>query len=166
MPLWIGGLIVVDVQDPTNPFEIQRISAPVGSAIFKVEISSSQQNRVYVTEGIYGLSVYFRLPNGALVLEDRYPIGEGDARCNFVEGVADVCWTWAVDEVDELVGVTYGVLGTPPHEGGYQLISQTQFSIEALDIPEPHLLLLQGSGLLGLAALSRLRRRRGRSKRS
>jgi hypothetical protein len=54
----------------------------------------------------------------------------GDERCGFDgDGVSDVCWAWAVDEVGELVGVTYGVLDSPLG-GGYQLISMPTHSVE------------------------------------
>ena len=166
VPLWIGGLIVVDVQDPRNPFEFQHIGASPNTAFFKVEVSS-RYNRIYVTEGISGVAVFNQLPNGALSLEKRFAIGEGDERCSFVDGVSDICWAWAIDEVGELVGVTYGVLDSPLG-GGYQLISMPTESVEgevlkilqAIPVPEPHLLLLQAVGVLAVAGLGRLRRKR------
>jgi hypothetical protein len=166
VPLWIGGFIVIDVQDPTNPFEFQHIGASPNTAFFKVEVSS-RDNRIYVTEGISGVAVFNQLPNGALSLEKRFPIGESDARCSFVDGVSDICWAWAIDEVGELVGVTYGVLGSP-QAGGFQLISMPTRSVEgtllktlkAIPVPEPHLLILQGVGVLAVVGLGRLRRRR------
>jgi hypothetical protein len=166
VPLWIGGFIVIDVQDSTNPFEFQHIGASPNTAFFKVEVSS-RDNRIYVTEGISGVAVFNQLPNGALSLEKRFPIGESDARCSFVDGVSDICWAWAIDEVGELVGVTYGVLGSP-QAGGFQLISMPTRSVEgtllktlkAIPVPEPHLLILQGVGVLAVVGLGRLRRRR------
>jgi hypothetical protein len=167
VPIWIGGFIIVDVQDPTNPFEVQRIAASPNTAFFKVEVSS-RDNRIYVTEGISGLASFIQLETGELVLEKRFPIGVGDERCSFDEGgVSDICWAWAIDEVGELVAVTYGVLGSP-QAGGYQLISMPRRSVEgevlrtlnAIPVPEPRLLILQGVGVLAVAGLGRLRRRR------
>jgi cysteine-rich repeat protein len=164
VPIWIGGLIVVDVQDPTHPIEIQRIPASPNTAFFKVEVSS-RDNRIYVTEGISGLTSFIQLQSGQLALEKRIPIGAGDGRCTFDDGVSDICWAWAVDEVGELVGVTYGVLASP-QAGGFQLISMPTVSVEgavlkrlsATPVPEPHLLVLQGVGVLALAGLARRRR--------
>jgi hypothetical protein len=166
VPLWIGGFIVVDVQDPTTPFELQRIGASPNTAFFKVEVSS-RVNRIYVTEGTSGVAVFNQLPGGALSLEERFAIGEGDPRCSFVDGVSDICWAWAIDEVGELVGVTYGVLDSPLG-GGYQLITMPTNSVEgavlktlqATPVPEPHLLILHGVGVLAVAGLGRLRRKR------
>jgi cysteine-rich repeat protein len=168
VPLWLGGLIVVDVQNPANPVEIQRIAASPNTAFFKVEVSS-QRNRVYVTEGISGLAVFNQLYDGTLALEKRFPIGVGDQRCNFSDGVSDACWAWGVDEVGELVGVTYGILGSPPG-GGFQLISMPVDSVagtalktlQATPVPEPQLLILEGVGVLAVAGLGRLRRTRRR----
>jgi hypothetical protein len=167
VPLWIGGFSVVDVQNPTNPVEVQHFAASPNTAFFKVEVSS-RDNRIYVTEGINGVASFIQLSSGELVLEERLPIGVGDERCSFDEGgVSDICWAWAIDEVGELVAVTYGVLG-PPHAGGYQLISMPSRSVQgavlrtlkAIPVPEPHLLLLQGVGVLAVAGLGRLRRKR------
>jgi hypothetical protein len=167
VPIWIGGFIVVDVQDPTRPVEVQRIAASPNTAFFKVEVSS-RDNRIYVTEGISGLAAFRQLADGKLVLEQRFAIGEGDGRCSFdSDGVSDICWAWAIDEVGELVSVTYGVLGSP-QAGGYQLISMPRRSVagavlktlKATPIPEPHLLILQGAGVLAVAGLGRLRRKR------
>jgi hypothetical protein len=166
IPLWLGGLIVVDVQNPANPIEIQRVAASPNTAFFKVEVSS-QRNRVYVTEGISGLAVFNQLENGTLALEKRFPIGVGDERCKFTNGVSDACWAWGVDEVGELVGVTYGILGSP-RGGGFQLISMPVESVagaelrtlQAIPVPEPGLLVLQGIGILAVAGLGRLRRKR------
>jgi hypothetical protein len=167
VPIWIGGFVVIDVTKPDEPFEFQRIGTSPNTAFFKVEVSS-RDNRIYVTEGISGVAVFNQLPSGALSLEKRFAIGEGDERCNFDEGgVSDICWAWAIDEVGELVGVTYGVLDSP-QAGGYQLISMPTRSVEgavlrtlkAIPVPEPHLLLLQGVGVLAVAGLGRLRRRR------
>jgi len=168
VPIWIGGFSVVDVQNPANPVEIQRIPASPNTAFFKVEVSS-RDNRIYVTEGISGLTSFIQLPSGQLVLEERFPIGVGDDRCTFDEGgVSDICWAWAIDEVGELVSVSYGVLGSP-QAGGYQLISMPRRSVQgavlktlrATPVPEPHLLILQGVGVLAVAGLGRLRRKRG-----
>jgi len=174
VPIWIGGFIVVDVQDPTNPIEIQRIAASPNTAFFKVEVSS-RDNRIYVTEGISGLAVFKQLSDGTLTLEGRFAIGDGDARCSFADGISDICWAWAIDEVGELVVVTYGVLDSPL-SGGYQLISMPRHSVDGVvlkklaaprPVPEPHLLMLQGVGALALVGLGRLRRKRGaRSARS
>ncbi len=166
VPLWIGGFLVVDIQDPTNPVEFQRIAASPNTAFFKVSISS-HDNRVYATEGISGLAVFNQLEDGMLALEKRFPVGEGEARCSFDDGVSDICWAWAINEEGELVGVTYGVLGSPLG-GGYQLISMPTVSVEGAQlkrlqaVPEPHLLILQGVGALGLAVLARRRRQRAR----
>jgi hypothetical protein len=170
LPLWIGGFLVIDVTDPANPVLAQPlIPASAGSAFFKVEVSS-QRNRIYATEGIYGLTVFIQDPEtGELdpAPESRFPIGVGDANCSFDgNGVADVCWTWAVDEVNELVGVTYGVFESPL-DGGYQLITQTVDGegggalalLGATPVPEPHALMLHGVGVVALAGLARLRRR-------
>jgi hypothetical protein len=81
--------------------------------------------------------------------------------------VSDICWAWAIDEVGELVGVTYGVLDSPLG-GGYQLITMPTNSVEgavlktlqATPVPEPHLLILHGVGVLAVAGLGRLRRKR------
>jgi hypothetical protein len=145
------------------------IPASAGSAFFKVEVSS-QRNRIYVTEGINGLAVFIQDPETGLLgpePETRFPIGMGDERCSFnASGVSDICWAWAIDEVGELVGVTYGVLDSPLG-GGFQLISMPVRSVEgvflktlrATPVPEPHLLILQGVGVLAVAGLGRLRRR-------
>ena len=171
MPIWIGR-ISRDRCDEPGESRALPASDPrfAGSAFFKVEVSS-RDNRIYVTEGLYGLAVFIQDPETRLLgpePETRFPIGVGDERCDFDEGgVSDICWAWAIDEVGELVAVTYGVLG-PPHAGGYQLISMPTDSVEgeelmalqATPVPEPHLLLLQGFGVLAVAGLGRLRRKR------
>ena len=177
VPIWIGGFLVIDVTDPTNPLLAQPvIPASEGSAFFKVEVSS-RDNRIYVTEGLYGVAVFIQNPDrapdaGPLLPEPeaRFPIGEGDSDCNFVDGsgVSTNCWAWGIDEVGELVGVTYGVLDSSL-SGGYQLITMPPThsvggavlkTLRATPVPEPHLLLLQGVGVLAVAGLGRLRRRR------
>jgi cysteine-rich repeat protein len=168
VPIWIGGFLVIDVTDPANPVLSQPvIPASPNTAFFKVEVSS-RDNRIYVTEGISGLASFIQRPSGELVLEERFPIGVDDDRCTFDEGgVSDVCWAWAIDEVGELVSVTYGVLDSP-QAGGFQLISMPRRSVQgvllktlkATPIPEPHLLILQGVGVLAVAGLGRLRRKR------
>ena len=178
VPLWIGGFLVLDVTDPTNLVFVQLIPASPGSAFFKVEISD-QGNRIYVTEGLYGLAVFIQDPETGMLdpmPETRFPIGIGDERCGvYVDDVvAELCWAWAVNEVavvngqavDELVAVSYGVF-VAPFDGGYQLISQSPVSEAGLElellgatpVPEPHALMLQGVGVLALAGLGRLRRR-------
>ncbi len=72
-----------------------------------------------------------------------------------------------IDERHELLGVTYGVLDSPLG-GGYQLITMPTNSVEgavlktlrATPVPEPHLLILQGVGVLAVAGLGYFRRRR------
>ncbi|MCH8891729.1 MAG: hypothetical protein IH827_11735, partial [Myxococcales bacterium] len=170
VPLWIGGFIVIDVTDPTNPVLFQPvIPASAGSAFFKVEVST-RDNRIFVSEGLYGLAVFIQDPETGLLgpePETRFPIGMGDARCGFVDGVSDICWAWAIDEHHELLGVTYGVFDSPLG-GGFQLISMPMNAVDgeeleilsATPLPEPHLLLLQAVGVLAVAGLGRLRRRR------
>jgi hypothetical protein len=169
VPLWIGGFIVIDVQVLSNPIEFQRFAAAPNTAFFKVEVSTAN-TRILATEGINGLAVFTQLADGTMVHDQQFAIGEGDGRCHFdAFGVSDVCWAWALDEVGELVGVTYGVLGSPL-SGGFQLIDlpATNSAGAALEVieapprpaPEPRLLLLQGIGVLAVAGLARLRRRR------
>jgi cysteine-rich repeat protein len=185
VPLWIGGFAVIDVSDPElldlDQPEVLDLAQPVipaseGSAFFKVEVSS-HDNRIYVTEGLYGVAVFIQ--NSALdsdpeadpllrVTKAQFAVGEDDPNCSFDEGgVSTNCWAWGIDEVEELLGVTYGVLDTPL-SGGYQLITMPAKSIDnkrlkklrAAPVPEPHLLILQGVGVLAVAGLGRLRRRR------
>ena len=60
VPIWIGGFIVIDVTDPANPVLFQPvIPASAGSAFFKVEVST-RDNRIFVTEGLYGLAVFIQ----------------------------------------------------------------------------------------------------------
>jgi len=170
VPLWIGGFIVIDVTDPANPVLFQPvIPASPGSAFFKVEVSI-RDNRIYVTEGLYGLAVFIQDSETGLLgpaPEIRFPIGMGDNRCGFVDGVSDICWAWAIDEHHELLGVTYGVTSSPLG-GGYQLITMPTNAVDgdvleilqATPVPEPHLLLLQGIGVFAVAGLARLRRKR------
>jgi hypothetical protein len=174
VPIWIGGLLVIDVSTEAkrvNPTLVQdRIPAPEESAFFKVEVSSAK-NRIYVTAGLYGLAVFIQNPEtGELVPEPETPrFTIGDESCGFDgNGVADICWAWAVDEEGELVAVSYGVLGPPLSlDGGYQLITQSVNGnngevlelLGATPVPEPHALILQGVGILALAGLGRLRRR-------
>ncbi len=165
--LWIGGFGVFDATNPAAPVLAQPIiPASVGSAFFKIEVSS-ERNRIYTTEGLYGLTVFVQDPDDHMLdpePESRYPIG--DASCNFVDGVADDCWAWAVDEVNELVAVSYGKFESPL-DGGYQLITQPVNGVGgqvlgmlgSTPVPEPHALLLQGVGVAALAGLARLRRR-------
>jgi len=184
VPIWIGGFLVIDVTDPANPVLAQAvIPTPPGTAFFKVEVSTLN-NRIFVTEGLYGVAVFIQNP--ALdsdpaadpllrVPEAQFPIGEGDPSCSFDEGgVSTNCWAWALDEVRELLGVTYGVFESPLL-GGYQLITMPAESVDgeelqilhATPVPEPRQLILQGIGVLAVAALVRLRRRqRGRLARS
>jgi len=184
VPLWIGGFLVIDVTNPAIPVRAQDvIPARVGTAFFKVE-KSSRDNRIFVTEGLYGVAVFIQNP--ALdsdpeadpllrVPEAQFSIGEDDPNCIFDEGgVSTNCWAWALDEVRELLGVTYGVTGSTLG-GGYQLITMPAKSVQgqelrtlhAKPVPEPHQLILQGVGLLAVAGLGRLRRRRrGRLARS
>jgi cysteine-rich repeat protein len=187
VPIWIGGFLVLDVTDPENPEPAQDvIPASEGSAFFKVEVSS-HDNRISVTEGLYGVAVFIQNPDLdpeadppesdplLRVPEAQFAIGEDDPNCDFDEGgVSTNCWAWGIDEVDELLGVTYGVFELP-FTGGYQLITMPTRSVEgavlkklrATPVPEPHLLLLQGVGVLAVAGLGRLRRkRRERSARS
>jgi hypothetical protein len=162
---------VIDVTNPANPVLAQPvIPASAGSAFFKVEVSS-EQNRIYITEGLYGVAVFIQDPETGLLgpePEARFPIGVGDERCSFDEdGVSDICWAWAIDEDHEFLGVTYGVSNLPLG-GGFNLISMPMESVEgevlqilgATPVPEPHLLILQGVGVLALAGLGRLRRKR------
>jgi hypothetical protein len=170
VPLWIGGFLVIDVTDPANPVLFQPvIPASAGSAFFKVDVST-HENRIQVTEGLYGVAVYNQDSETGLlgpVPEMRIPIGVGDSRCSFVNGKSDICWAWAIDEHHELLGVTYGVTSAPIG-GGFQLITMPENAVDgevleilrARPVPEPHLLLLQGIGVFAVAGLARLRRRR------
>ena len=187
VPIWIGGFLVIDVTDPTETKLAQDvIPAPEGSAFFKVEVSS-HDNRIYVTEGLYGVAVFIQNPDLdpeadppesdplLRVPEAQFAIGEDDPNCNFDEGgVSTNCWAWALDEVRELLGVTYGVTGSTLG-GGYQLITMPARSVQGVElrtlhakpVPEPHQLILQGVGVLAVAGLGCLRRRRrGRLARS
>lgn len=122
VPVWIGGLKIIDVSNPALPFEVQTI--PTDSAFFKVEISTVD-DRVFATEGLEGLAVFRRIANGSLLRDRQIPIGVDDERCSFDEGgVADVCWAWAVDEQERMVGVTYGIWPSEVDEGGYVLVDQ------------------------------------------
>ncbi|MDX1389731.1 MAG: hypothetical protein R3344_11115, partial [Acidobacteriota bacterium] len=171
VPIWIGGFIVIDVTDPANPVLFQPvIPASPGSAFFKVEVSS-HDNRIYVTEGLYGVAVFIQDPSTGMVgpvPEVRFAIGEGDANCDFDGGgVSTNCWAWAIDENHELLAVTYGVFETPTL-GGFNLITMPIDSVEGEELmtlratpaPEPHQLIRPAVGGLGVGGLARLRRRR------
>ena len=171
VPLWIGGFSVIDVTNPKNPVFAQPvIPASEGSAFFKVVVSTND-DRIVVTEGLYGVAVFIQDPETGLIgpePEVRFAIGEGDERCDFDEdGVSTNCWAWGIDEHQELLGVTYGWFDSPT-SGGFQLITMPTDSVEgevlmtlqATRVPEPHLLILQAVGVLGLASLGCLRRRR------
>jgi hypothetical protein len=149
-----------------NPTLVQQIDAMEGSAFFKVEVSS-QTNRIYLTEGLNGLAVFTQNSETDLLERNsQFPIG--DASCfDGNNEVSTHCYAWAVDEVNELVAVTYGVFETPL-DGGYQLITQPEgegggggalAQLGVTPVPEPHALILQGVGVLALAGLARLRRR-------
>lgn len=122
LPVWLGGLMIIDVSDPALPTQLGT-TIQTDSAFFKIEISTVD-DRIYATEGLEGLAVFRRLENGFLLRDRQIPIGVGDERCTFTDGVADVCWTWAVDEVDQTVAVTFGIWPSASDEGGYVLINQ------------------------------------------
>jgi len=178
VPIWIGGFLVIDVTNPANPVLAQAVfPASPGTAFFKVEVST-HDNRIFVTEGTYGVAVFIQNPafdddpSADPLLRDldsQIAIGVGDPNCNFDAGemVSTNCWAWALDEVLELLGVTYGLTGSPL-SGGYQLITMPANGsngavlkkLRATPVPEPHLLILQGVGVLAVVGLGRFRRRR------
>jgi hypothetical protein len=137
----MGGLLVFDVSNPSNPAVIQEFETVDGQAFFKVEAAG---RNVYVTEGQCGLRVLGTTPGGlAEVFFENVPnpirIGGGAEVCT--ESSDDDPWAWDIDDANGLAFVTYGVLGprdrTDSHRGSFQ----------SIDFRQP------GSGLLGECGL-------------
>jgi hypothetical protein len=140
VPIWMGGLLVFDVSDPSNPVVIQELETVDDQAFFKVEAAG---RNVYVTEGQCGLRVLGTTPRGlAEVFFESVPnpirIGGGAEECTESSGDP---WAWDVEDAAGLAFVTYGVLGprdrTDSHRGSFQ----------SIDFRQP------GSGLLGECGL-------------
>jgi hypothetical protein len=92
---WQGGLLSIDVSDPTEP--VLADAVPTELAYYEAEVSD---NLVYASEGQLGLRT-FRLVEGNLETIDGVdPLllagGEG--------------WAWDVQAVDGFLYVTYGIL--------------------------------------------------------
>ncbi len=126
VPIWMGGLLVVDVSDPANPMVMQEIETVSGQAFFKVAEGGVN---VYVTEGQCGLRV-FGTTDGGLApvffenLENPIKLGGGVSECT--EASSDP-WAWALDEQSGWVFATNGVWGPPlEREGSFQSIDFTQ----------------------------------------
>jgi hypothetical protein len=162
VPIWLGGLLVVDLDDPFNPFVLQQIDsiAPGSQAFFKVAAAGSN---VYVTEGQCGLRVFGTTEGGLAevffeTVANPIKVGGGTADCT--QNSNDP-WAWDLAQSRGVVWVTNGVQGSP-ERGGFESID---FSGDSRSGVRP------GCGLgvelaLLLPLLAGLHRRRGRSLRS
>jgi hypothetical protein len=110
--LWRGGLLVLDISDPTNPTEIETIQPNPFSAFFSVTTNAAG-TRLYAAEGLNGVRTFRINPDG---LSEYFP---SDIT------VADPSWAWSVTERDRLLYVTYGRLGDPL-TGGFQIFEFTE----------------------------------------
>ena len=131
VPIWQGGLLVLDVSDPGNPVVIQEIETVPGQAFFKVAAGGAN---VYVTEGQCGLRVFGTSQTGLAeaffeTLGNPIKLGGGEAACTEPSGDP---WAWNLEQLGGIAYVTNGVLG-PPHQG----------SLQTIDFRQP------GSGLAG-----------------
>ena len=126
VPIWMGGLLVVDVSDPSAPVVLQEVETVPGQAFFKVAAGGAN---VYVTEGQCGLRVFGTTEEGLApvffeTLENPIKLGGGVGECT--ESSPDP-WAWALDEAGGLVFATSGVWGPPgEREGNFQSIDFRQ----------------------------------------
>jgi hypothetical protein len=124
VPIWQGGLLVLDVSDPGNPVVIQEIETVPGQAFFKVAAGGMN---IYVTEGQCGLRVFGPSPTGLAEaffesLGNPIKLGGGEAACTEPSGDP---WAWNLEQLGGIAYVTNGVLG-PPHRGNLQSIDFRQ----------------------------------------
>jgi hypothetical protein len=136
VPIWMGGLLVLDVSNPSNPTVIQEFETVPGQAFFKAEAAGWN---LYVTEGQCGLRVFDTSEGGNLAevffesVANPIKIGGGTEACT---APSNDPWAWDIDDASGLAFVSCGVLG-PPHQGDFQ----------SIDFRQP------GSGLLGECGL-------------
>ena len=160
VPIWLGGLLVLDLSDPVTPVVIQEIESisPGSQAFFKVAAAGSN---VYVTEGQCGLRVFGTTEGGLAEVffegvENPIKVGGGTAACT--QNSNDP-WAWDLAQARGIVYVTNGVFGNP-ERGGFESID---FSTDSRSGVRP------GCGLgaelaLLLPLLAGFRWRRGRSR--
>jgi len=123
--LWALGILVVDLNDPSNPQIHGRggedLPLEPMSAFIKLTLSTDQ-SQLYAANGFDGLSVFNITVTGNLnPIAQRTLVGVDDPACEYSNGVTDVCYTWDVDEVNGRVGVVYGVYDPPaPLSGGLE----------------------------------------------
>ncbi len=136
VPIWMGGLLVLDISNRTNPTVIQEFETVPGQAFFKAEAAGWN---LYVTEGQCGLRVFDTNEGGGLAevffesVANPIKIGGGTEACT---APSNDPWAWDIDDAAGLAFISYGVLG-PPHQGHFQ----------SIDFRQP------GSGLLGECGL-------------
>ncbi len=148
---WQAGLLAIDVSDPTEPALLNRISTTSGNAYYESEIDAPF---AFATEGKQGLRTFALSTDGLQTIEgeEPIPIAGGDG------------WAWDVRTADGVAYVTYGILEDGENglagTGGLAVIELEPSDIVVF-VPEPGRSVLLGSGLVGLAMLGWLRRRRG-----
>jgi len=109
LALWQGGILVLDISDPSSPREVERV--PTDLAIYSVTTDPAG-TRLYATEGMFGLR-NFRIDPERLVERIPSPVD-----------VADGAWAWSAAERNRFVYVSYGVLENP-RTGGLQVFEFT-----------------------------------------
>jgi hypothetical protein len=108
--LWQGGILVLDISDPADPIEVQKI--PTDYAIYSVTTDPSG-TRLYATEGIFGVRTFWV---NVTHLVERYPL-QND--------VADGALAWSAAEHNRVLYVAYGVEGNSA-AGGLQVLEFTE----------------------------------------
>jgi len=110
--LWRGGLLVLDISDPTLPVEVETI--PTDLAIYSVTTNSAG-TRLYAAEGMWGVRTFtIDLSADALIERIPSPID-----------VAGGGWAWSLTERDRVLYISYGHL-TDPLSGGFQIFQYAE----------------------------------------
>jgi hypothetical protein len=137
VPLWMGGLVVIDLLDPSDPTPFGNPSVVTDHAFFKTLALPSGQT-LLASEGQCGLRV-FDLSSEGLFERSGSPLdvaGTDPEACGREVTDQSLPFAWALAELDGLVAVGAGALAGG---GGFELVDGLEFGpvLVAARLPAP-----------------------------
>jgi hypothetical protein len=136
VPLWQGGLVVVDLLDPSDPTPFGNPSVDTSHAFFKALPMPSGQT-LLASEGQCGLAV-FDLSSEGLFERPGSPFGVAGSdpeACGPEVTDQALPFAWALAELDGLVAVGAGALAGG---GGFELVDALEIEVLAAGaLPAP-----------------------------